>query len=81
MDKKIKSCDICGENQKTANNWYSFRIVPDLGFTAFDSNLKKRKGKLDACGQACLTKAFNSWLVAVHVNALVEVKKDEIPNQ
>jgi len=79
MEQSIKSCDVCGERQLSANSWLRFSPKPRK-FTAYGSK-EKLKAKLvkDACGRACLLQAFNTWLGAVHVNAPAEVKKDETP--
>ena len=80
-NETIKSCDICGEHQLSANGWIRYQDPP-----AGDFIVKRKRGKLastyshkDACGHTCIIKAFVAWLGVVHVNAPVEGKKDETP--
>ena len=81
MDDPGKKCDICGERQLSANRWIRYRDPP-----AGDFLVKSKRSKIvsththkDACGHTCALKAFNNWLVAVHVNApvIAEEKKNE----
>ena len=80
-EETIKRCDLCGARQQTANGWLRFSPKPRK-FTAYGPKEKpKEESVKDACGRECLVKAFSKWLEETHVNAPVEIKKDEIQNQ
>ncbi|HLE19237.1 MAG TPA: hypothetical protein VI728_13235 [Syntrophales bacterium] len=82
MDENVKKCDVCNERQLSANNWIKYRDPPDGHFWVRGKRDKKSASQAlykDACGHTCAIKAFNNWLVAVHVNVATEVKKDETP--
>ena len=79
MDDPGKTCDVCGERQLSANGWIRYRDIIKLEFVVLrkKSQTRNLSDYKDACGHTCTIRALNSWLVAVHVNAPAEVKKDE----
>ena len=80
MDDPGKTCDICKLRLPSSNGLIRYQDPVDGDFIVFRKKTKTKLKTRDCCGHTCMIKAFNNWLVAVHVNAPAEVKKDEIQN-